>query len=235
VETYHGPRIGEPYNRDAVLFELDYPDAAPSALDPARTTLLVVDMENESCSPQGMQYMGERIHPVIENLRGLLATFRSAGAKVIFFQSVRKPDAIEFTVFDAKRRKIEGTWGAEIIPELRPLPDEPVVVKYSHDCFNHTRLEALLDDLNIRPGVDHVVITGIAANSCVSCAASGFSCRDYHVWLAMDCCASGTAEQEILAYQRFTGPGSYNVKFTNSTLIELAGIAPTPRDAVATL
>jgi len=214
----------------AMLFELDYPEAVPATLDPARATLLVIDMENESCSPHGKQYMGERIQPVIANLTGLLERFRAAQAKVIFFQSVRKPDALEFTVWNTKRRKIEGSWGAEIIPELQPRPDEPVVVKYSHDCFNRTRLEALLEDLDIRPGIDHVVVTGIAANSCVSCAISGFSCRDYHVWVAMDCCASGAAEQEVLAYQRFTGPGSYNVKFTHSPLIELA---PSASPAVA--
>jgi nicotinamidase-related amidase len=204
-----------------MLFELDYPAAEPCQLDAARSTLLIVDMENESCSPGGGQYMGARIHPVIENIRGLLDKFRLAHAKVIHLQSVRRPDALEFTVFNTKRRKSEGTWGAEIVSDLQPRQDEPVVDNHSHDCFNQTRLEAVLRELDVQPGRDHVVITGIAANSCVSCAISGFSCRDYHVWVAMDCCASATAEQEILAFQRFTSFGSYNVTFTNGSLVEL--------------
>lgn len=205
-----------------MLFELDYPTATPCRLDATTATLLVVDMQNESCSPDGRQYMGERIHPVIEHIRELLDTFRSTRARVIHLQSVRTPDALEFTVFNTKRRKIEGTWGAEIVAELQPRPDEPLVVKHSHDCFNQTRLEAVLQELDVLPGRDRVVITGIAANSCVACAISGFSCRDYHVWVAMDCCASATAEQEILAFQRFTSFGSYNVKFTNGSLVELS-------------
>jgi nicotinamidase-related amidase len=129
-----------------MLFELDYPTAEPCQLDVTRSTLLIVDMENESCSPDGAQYMGARIHPVIDNVRGLLEKFRSVRAKVIHLQSVRRPDALEFTVFNTKRRKIEGTWGAEIVSDLRPRPDEPVVVKHSHDCFNQTRLEAVLQE-----------------------------------------------------------------------------------------
>jgi nicotinamidase-related amidase len=215
-----------------MLFELDYPQAVPARLDPARSTLIVIDMEKDSCLPGGAQYMGPRIEPVIANIRGLLDRFRGAGAKVIHFQSVRKPDALEFTIWGTKPRKLEGSWGAEFVPELEPLPGEPVIVKYSHDCFNRTRLEAVLSELDIRPGVDHVVITGIAANSCVSCAISGFSCRDYHVWVAMDGCASGTDEQEILAYWRFTGAGSYNVQFTRSDLVALATAAQVSAAAV---
>src|SRR5579862_2599499 len=171
LDPEHLPHLFERFYRgDArvecphMLFELDYPPAIPCRLDATIATLLVVDMENESCSPEGLQYMGERIHSAVANIRELLDKFRSARARVIHLQSVRKPEALEFTVFNTKRRKIEGTWGAEIVPELQPRPDEPLVVKHSHDCFNQTRLESVLQELDVQPGRDHIVITGIAAN-----------------------------------------------------------------------
>jgi nicotinamidase-related amidase len=40
-------------------------------------------------------------------------------------------------------RKLEGSWGAELIDELKPAPDEPLVVKRTHDCFYRTEMDSL--------------------------------------------------------------------------------------------
>ena len=58
---------------------------------------------------------------------------RQAGGLVIHTQSVRSPDALEFTVFKNTVRKLEGTWGSALIDDLKPAADEPLIVK-------HTRL-----------------------------------------------------------------------------------------------
>jgi nicotinamidase-related amidase len=200
--------------------EFDFPEPVRATLNPAVSTLIVVDMQNEYCRPEGLRY-NPRTDSIIPNLRSLLNGTREAGAKVIFVQSVRANDAIEFTVFGRKRALLEGSWNAEIVDDLAPMPHEPVVQKHSHDCFNHTGLDSLLEELGMRPGVDNVLVTGVATSGCVSCAISGFSCRDYRVWVPMDCTASRAPEHEALTYLKFSNPAySYNTSFTRSTLIE---------------
>ena len=52
--------------------ELNYPDPVPVKLEPAKTMLLIVDMENEDLHPTGKRYMGEaaaQIIPAIAALR----------------------------------------------------------------------------------------------------------------------------------------------------------------------
>ena len=47
---------------------------------------------------------------------------------------------------------MEGTWAAQFVDALTPEVDEPVVVKYTHDCFYRTEMEPLLDRLRNAPG-----------------------------------------------------------------------------------
>ena len=125
--------------------ELDYPKPVPVKLDAAKTILLIVDMENEDAHPSGKRYMGEAVEEIIPKLVALRQRVREAGGMVIHTQSVRKPDALEFTLFKNVVRKVEGTWGAEFVDQLKPAAGEPVVVKYTHDCFYRTDMEALLE------------------------------------------------------------------------------------------
>jgi nicotinamidase-related amidase len=134
-----------------MLVELNYPTPIPVELDPAQTLLLIVDMENESAHPKAPLYMGEPVERIIPRIAALRKYVRESGGKVVHTQSVRKPEALEFTLFKNVIRKIEGSWGAEFIDALKPQPDEPVVVKYTHDCFYQTNLEALLKQLGMKP------------------------------------------------------------------------------------
>ena len=124
--------------------DLNYPDPIAVKLDPAKTMLLIVDMENEDAHPEGKRYMGEAVEQIIPNIAALRQRVREAGGLVVHTQSVRKPDALEFTLFHNVVRKVEGTWGAEFIDQLKPKTGEPVVVKYTHDCFYRTEMESVL-------------------------------------------------------------------------------------------
>ena len=75
--------------------------------------------------------MGEAAAHIIPAIAALRQRIKRAGGLVVHTQSVRKPDALEFTLFKNVVRKVEGTWGAEFIDELKPQPGEPVVVKYT--------------------------------------------------------------------------------------------------------
>ncbi len=203
--------------------ELNYPEPAPVTLDSAKTVLVIVDMENEDANPAGKRYMGEAVESIIPKISALRERVRQAGGKVIHTQSVRKPDALEFTLFKNVVRKVEGTWGAEFIDALKPKSDEPVVVKYTHDCFYRTDMESALERMEVRPGDSRIIVTGIATRGCVQCAVMGFSIRDYYVYAPLDCTAQRDEKEKLQAFTLFTSFGyRYNVTVTRSDLIRFA-------------
>ncbi len=204
--------------------ELNYPEPVPIELDAAKTMLLVVDMENEDAHPAGKRYMGEAVEEIIPNIVALRRRVRQAGARVVHTQSVRKPDALEFTLFKNVVRKVEGSWGAEFIAPLKPASDEPVVVKYTHDCFYRTDMEALLERLHFRPGEGRIIVTGIAARGCVQCAVLGFSIRDFNVYVPIDTTTQRDQKEKLQAFSQFMSFGyRYNVTVTRSDLIKFKG------------
>jgi nicotinamidase-related amidase len=203
--------------------ELNYPDPVPLELDAGKTLLLIVDMENEDAHPAGKRFAGEGVTRIIPNIARLRRKVRQAGGSVAHTQSVRKADALEFTVFNNVIRKIEGTWGAEFVDELKPESDEPVVVKYTHDCFYRTEMESLLERLNLRPGDARIIVTGIASRSCVQCAVTGFSIRSYYVYVPIDCTGQREEEEKLQAFSLFASFGyRYNVTVTRSDLIQFS-------------
>lgn len=205
-----------------MLVELNYPTPVPVELDPAQTLLLIVDMENESAHPSAPLYMGEAVERIIPRIVALRKYVRECGGKVVHTQSLRKPDALEFTLFKNVVRKIEGTWGAEFIDALKPLPDEPVVVKYTHDCFYETNMTELLKQLGMKPGESRIIVTGVATRGCVQCAVTGFSIRDYYVYVPIDCTAQRDEKEMLQAFSLFAGFAyRYNVTMTESKLIQL--------------
>jgi nicotinamidase-related amidase len=125
-------------------------------------------------------------------------------------------------VFKNTVRKLVGTWGAELIDELKPAPDEPLVVKRTHDCFYQTAMESLLKQMKLRPGEGHVIVTGISTRNCVQTAVMGFSVRDYHVYVPMDCTTHNDEKQVLQAFSLFTSFGyKHAVTMTRSDLISL--------------
>jgi len=201
--------------------ELNYPEPVAVKLDAAKTMLLIVDMENEDAHPSGKRYMGEAVEEIIPKIVALRRRVRAAGGMVVHTQSVRKSDALEFTLFKNVVRKVEGTWGAQFVDQLKPAADEPVVVKYTHDCFYRTDMEALLDRLRLRPGEGRIIVTGIAARGCVQCAVMGFSIRDFYVYVPVDTTTQRDQKEKLQAFSQFMSFGyRYNVTVTRSDLIE---------------
>lgn len=205
-----------------MLVDIQYPDPTPVELAANKTLLVIVDMENTSAHPNGPQYMGEPVEKIIPRIARLRDYVRKSGGQVLHTQSVRKRDALEFTVFNNVVRKLEGTWDAEFIDALKPAPGEPVVVKYTHDSFYQTNLAEWLERLDIRPGDGRVIVTGIASRGCVQCAVTGLSIRDYYVYVPMDCTAAKDETETLLSFSLYRGFGyRYNVTMTQSDMITL--------------
>ena len=179
--------------------------------------LVIVDMQAEGCERHS-----PGVKPVIQNIRALLDRFRQASGKIIHIQSVRSKDHPEFTVFGKEYSLIDNTPAVEFVPELKPLPNEIVVKKYSHDCFYQTTMEAELAQLGLRPCRDNMVVTGIGSNNCVYHAVIGFHIRNYFVTVPEDCIHASRPEGQQFALSQFRSSAyNFNVGVTRSASISI--------------
>ncbi|MFW5965086.1 MAG: cysteine hydrolase family protein [Natronomonas sp.] len=167
-------------------------------LDPDSTAVVVVDMQNGFCHPDGSLYApGSEgaIRPCVD----LVDDARAAGASVVFTRDVHPPEQFEgnhyYDEFDRwGEHVLEGSWDAELVEELDPRDDELVVVKHTYDAFHRTELEGWLES----HAVDDLLICGTLANVCVLHTAGSAGLRDYRPILLED--AVGYIEEDHREY-----------------------------------
>jgi nicotinamidase-related amidase len=155
-------------------------------LDPDATALVVVDMQNGFCHPEGSLY-APKSEAAIEPCTELVAEAREAGAAVVFTRDVHPPEQFEDAhYYDEFERwgehVVEGSWDAELVEKFRPRESELVVVKHTYDAFYRTELEGYLES----HGIDDLVICGTLATVCVLHTAGSAGLRDYRPVLAED-------------------------------------------------
>lgn len=182
------------------------------------TGLVIVDMQVEGCERHG-----PGIQPVISRIRSLLDRYRRVDGKIIHVQSVRSKNHPEFTVFGRKYGLLEGSAGVEFVDALKPLPGERVVQKSSHDCFYKTSMESILEEFDLRPCRDTVVVTGIGSNNCVYHAVVGFHIRNYLTVVPEDCIHATHPEGQAFAVSQFRSHAyNFNIKVIQSENIHLS-------------
>ena len=162
----------------------------PVAIEPDRTAVIVVDMQNAFVSKGGMfDLAGFDISgaaPAIAVNRRLLAASRRAGLKIIYLQMSYKPDLSdagdasspnyhkELGIVLMRQRPelsgkllIDGSWDWQIVDALTPAAGDHIVRKSRYSGFCGTDLEAYLRARNIK----HLLFTGVATNVCVESTA----------------------------------------------------------------
>jgi nicotinamidase-related amidase len=148
-------------------------------LDPARTALIVVDMQNDFVADGGsLRVPGAE--GTVPAIAGLLALARERQMRVVFSQDTHREGDPEWQIWPPHAR--EGSWGWEIIAALTPLEDETVIRKIRYDAFYGTPLDHLLRLW----GVTTVVICGTVANICVHYTAASAALRWYDVVIPRD-------------------------------------------------
>lgn len=175
-------------------------------IDIQRSAIVVVDMQNAYAKKGGMLDLGTgideaRIGPVISANKRLLSAARAAGVKVVYLQFGYKPDLsdaggpespnirkqmafrmIKERPDDRDKLIVEGTWGWQIIEDLKPEPGDLVVQKSRYSGFAGTTLENQLHGMNIR----HLIFTGVATNVCVESTAREAYFREFWPILVED-------------------------------------------------
>ena len=180
----------------------------PVEIDLNRTGVIIVDMQNTFCKKGGGFDLGgrdiSRIPAIYEPIRRVAESARAKKIRVVYIVHRLTADAREVGPLSrfrspALRRPenrgsgiLEGTWGTEIIDELRPAEDEMVVVKRRFSAFAGTELDMMLKTFDIR----YLVFTGVATNICVESSLRDASHLQYLPNIASDCVAASPPERQ---------------------------------------
>lgn len=177
-------------------------------LDPTRTALVLIDLQNllydprkHSADAQKAYYYERMGRITIPAAQRLLSAFRAAGAEVIHV-------VVESLTADGRDRGPEfktsgvhvskGSWEAQVIDALRPERDEIVIGKTATGVFNSTNIDYVLRNL----GIEDLVIGGVLTDHCVESAVRAASDRGFFVSVAEDACATYSQERHDLALPR---------------------------------
>ncbi|PSP54923.1 cysteine hydrolase [Halobacteriales archaeon QS_1_67_19] len=154
--------------------------------DPQSTAVVVVDMQNGFCHPDGSLH-APASEEAIADVTDVVATARGAGASVVYTRDVHPPEQFDGNhYYDEFERwgehVVEGSWDARLHEDLDVRDEDHVVEKHAYDAFYRTDLEGYLDSHRI----DDLLICGTLANVCVLHTAGSAGLRDYRPVLIED-------------------------------------------------
>lgn len=175
-------------------------------LDPSHTALLMIDMQNDFCSPEGKFAQAGRdasdIIQIVPKCKELLECARAANVMVVHIQQSTLPGQqsdnggwLAFKTRDGKAPTYAtvNTWGWEHVDELKPRNDtengryfEPIVLKFRPDAFLYTQLDLILH----ANGIESVVCCGCTTEGCVLATVMGAAFHNYYTCVAEDAVAT---------------------------------------------
>lgn len=186
--------------------------AQPAALelDMTRCALVVIDMQNDFCEPDG--WFGSRgvdtspMRRPIPVINALAAPLRAAGARVVWlnwgiradranlppgvlYRGKRSPDATGYGEELANGRGpvlVQGSWGAGLIEDLQPHSEDLQIYKHRLSGFWDTELDSVLR----QAGITTLLFAGINIDRCVFSTLQDAGFLGYDCVLVEDACAT---------------------------------------------
>jgi nicotinamidase-related amidase len=187
-------------------------EAQPKAvtIDLSRTGMIVVDMQNDFCHPDGwLASIGVDIAPArrpITPLAALLPRLRAEGVPVIWVNWATRPDRLNLSpalrhVYDPAGRGQglgdslkttgaavlqAGSQSARIVDELAPPDGDIHVAKHRMSGFWDTPLDSILRNLRL----DTLLFAGVNLDQCVLHTLADANFLGYDTILVEDCAAT---------------------------------------------
>ncbi len=178
--------------------------------DLQQTAIIVVDMQNDFCHPDGwLAHIGVDVTPArapIGPLQALLPALRHADVPVIWLNWGNRPDKLNLSpallhVYNPHGNGVglgdplpvsgapvleAGSWAADVVEELTPAASDIRVNKYRMSGFHDSELDSILRNL----GITTLLFAGVNLDQCVLCTLQDANFRGYDCLLLEDCSAT---------------------------------------------
>jgi ureidoacrylate peracid hydrolase len=160
----------------------------------AGLALVVVDVQNDYCHPDGV-FAGAGLHlnnldTLVSAINELVRAARSANRPVIWVRMEWPDDdsvglLAERSPFLRTEGLRSGTWGNELVDGLDVDPGDRVVGKRRFSAFYDSSLEDTLTEF----GVEEIVVAGVRTDFCIESTVRDAFFRDLRVVVAEDAVA----------------------------------------------
>ena len=180
-------------------------EPGPIGFDPARTALVIIDMQRDFLEPGGFgETLGNDVsllHAAVGPCRTALVAARAAGVLVIHTREGHRPDLSDAPPAKVARGApskrigdpgpmgrilIRGEPGHDIVESLYPAPGEVVLDKPGKGAFHQTDLAQILANR----GIDTLMVCGVTTEVCVHTTIREGNDRGYRCVALGDACAS---------------------------------------------
>ncbi len=168
------------------------------------TAHLIIDVQKTYLEPKDNSEENAEWEPffnrmsdlVIPNIKNLISFLREKKVENIFARiACHKESGIDRSLSQKKPGfnyllLPKDTPSGQIVDELKPQPEDIVMMKTTDSALTGTNLRLILSNM----GIKNVICTGIFTDQCVSSTVRSLVDESFNVVVVEDCCAAATDE-----------------------------------------